>query len=197
MSTTRIAELVPQNRSYRRFRQEQPVPYPLLQELVALTCYCPSAANLQPLRYMISATPEDNARIFPYLSWAGYLQEWPGPAEGQRPAAYILILGDRQVTENVGCDHGIAAQTMLLEACAQGYGGCIIGAIQKEGLRRELNLDARYRILLALALGQPDEQVTIEPLPADGSIRYWRDAQDGHHVPKRGLDELLLPFPPS
>lgn len=189
-----IKELVLKNRSYRRFYQEVSVSPDELQALVDLARLSPSAANLQPLRYVLSATPEKNAAIFSHLGWAGYLKEWHGPEEGERPAAYIIILGDKTVAESVACDHGIAAQTILLGAVEKGLGGCIIASIKRDGLREILKIPARYEILLVLALGKPKEVVKIEPLsPPDGSVRYWRDDDAVHHVPKRSLDDLILP----
>lgn len=189
-----IRELVLKNRSYRRFYQDVPVSLDELRSLVDLARLSPSAANLQPLRYILSANPEKNASIFSHLGWAGYLKEWPGPEEGERPAAYIVILGDKTIAESFACDYGIAAQSILLGAVEKGIGGCIIASIKRDGLREVLKLPLRYEILLVLALGKPKEIVKIESISSsDASIRYWRDNDAVHHVPKRSLDDLILP----
>ncbi|MDH7484717.1 MAG: nitroreductase family protein [Anaerolineae bacterium] len=187
-----IRDLVLKNRSYRRFHQEVAVELETLRELVDLARLSASGANKQPLKYILSCDAEKNALIFPHLSWATYLRDWPGPAEGERPSAYIIILGDTEIRPSFGCDHGIAAQSILLGAVEKGLGGCIIGGVQKEGLRQALGIPPRYEILLVLALGKPKETVVIEPLGPDGDIRYWRDAQGVHHVPKRSLDEIII-----
>lgn len=187
-----IRELILRNRSYRRFYQDIAVTEDTLRELVDLARLSASVANLQPLKYVLSAQAERNALIFPTLAWAGYLNDWPGPAEGERPAAYIIVLGDTQIANSFATDLGVAAQSILLGAAEKGLGGCMIGSVKKEELRRALDIPERYQVLLALALGKPKEKVTIEPLAADGSIRYWRDAEGGHHVPKRALEDLIL-----
>jgi nitroreductase len=187
-----IADLVARSRSYRRFHQERPVPPAVLRELIGLARLAPSAANRQPLRFVLSHTAESNARVFPHLAWAGYLPDWSGPAPGERPAAYIIILGDRRLSDPVRWDDAIAAQTILLGAAEKGLGGCIIGSVQRDALRRILGLPDRYAVLLVLALGEPAEEVVIEPVGTAGDIRYWRDAAGVHHVPKRDLDELIL-----
>jgi len=124
-----IRDLVRKNRSYRRFYQEVAIELQTLRELVDLARLSASAANIQPLKYILSCEPQKNALIFPHLAWAGYLKDWTGPCEGERPAAYIIILGDTQISQSFGCDHGIAAQSILLGATEKGLGGCIIGTV--------------------------------------------------------------------
>ena len=187
-----LANLVHRNRSYRRFHEDVAIERETLRELVDLARHSASAANLQPLKYILSCDPEKNAKIFPHLAWAGYLKDWPGPAEGERPSAYIVILGDKGVAKAFGCDGGIVAQSMLLGAVEKGLGGCMIGSVKRQELQRELEIPDCYDILLVVALGKPAEAVAIESVEDDGSIRYWRDADGVHHVPKRSLDELIV-----
>jgi nitroreductase len=187
-----IRDLVTKNRSYRRFHQEVIIEYETLRELVDLARLSASAGNLQPLRYVLSCEPKKNALIFACLAWAMYLKDWPGPSEGERPSAYIIILEDKQIEHPLHCDHGIAAQSVLLGATEKGLGGCIIGAINKPKLRQVLNIPERYEILLVLALGKPKEKVVIEELKPDGGIKYWRDSKGIHHVPKRALADIIL-----
>jgi nitroreductase len=124
--------------------------------------------------------------------WAGYLTDWSGPAEGEKPSAYMVILGDKNIAESFSCDHGIAAQSIMLGAVEKGLGGCIIASINKKELTRVLNIPSHYEILLVLALGKPSETVVIENVESDGDIKYWRDSDDIHHVPKRLLDDLII-----
>lgn len=187
-----LYDLVRRNRSRRRFYQDVAVTEETLRELVDLARLSASATNRQPLKYYLSCTPEKNALIFPHLSWAGFLTGWGGPAEGERPAAYILILHDTTISDDPGVDHGIAAQSIMLGATERGLGGCIIGSVRGEELSRALGLPERYRILLALALGKPREEVVLEEMGPDGDFRYWRDEQGVHHVPKRRLDDIIV-----
>jgi len=188
-----VKDLVRKNRSYRRFDESVRIPADTLRELVDLARLSASAANLQPLKFVLASTPEETAAVFPHLAWAGYLPDWPGPSQGERPAAYIVIVGDKGIKSPMGgCDEGIAAQSILLGATEKGLGGCMIGAIKRDGLRQAQALPDGYEILLVIALGQPNETVVIDPVGEDGSIKYWRDENDVHHVPKRSLDELIL-----
>jgi nitroreductase len=185
-------ELVLKNRSYRRFYEDEPVEMQTLRDLVNLARLTPSGANIQPLKYILSCHPEKNERIFSTLKWAGYLRDWPGPEKGEQPSAYILILNDTTLTKAAGCDHGIAAQTILLGAAEQGLGGCMIASINRQDLTQALSIPAQYEILLVLALGKPKEEVQIDPVGPDGNIKYWRDEQQVHHVPKRSIEEVIL-----
>ena len=119
------------------------------------------------------------------------MKDWDGPAEGERPAAYIVILGDTEIAKGFGQNHGIAAQSITLGAAEKGYGGCMVGSIKRDQLRAILNLPERYEILLVVALGKPAEKVVTEDA-VDGDVTYYRDAEDVHHVPKRTLDELIV-----
>lgn len=187
-----LADLVKNNRSYRRFYQEVSVDIKTLEELVALTCFCPSAANFQPLKYILSYDPERNALIFDHIAWAGYLKDWKGPREGERPSAYIIVLQDTTIAKSIDCDHGIACQTILLGATEKGLGGCMIGAIKRKKLHKAMSIPDHLKILLVLAIGKPKETVVIDTVGADGDIKYWRDSRDVHHVPKRSLDEIIV-----
>lgn len=184
-------ELVSKCRSYRRFDESFRIDYDLLVKMIGYARLSASAANRQPLKYLICNTREECHSIFPSTAWAGYLPEWPGPQPGERPAAYIIILGDRTITESFGFDPGIAAQTIMLGAVVAGLGGCMIASINKDQLRSDLKIPYQYEILLVLALGKPVEQVVIDDI-RDDNVKYWRDEENVHHVPKRSLNELIL-----
>lgn len=188
-----LADIVKKNRSCRRFHQDVPVSRETLRELVALTRFCASAANLQPLKYILSSDEERNALIFPHLAWAAYLKGWKGPEDGERPTAYIIVLQDTNISKAVDCDHGIACQTILLGATEQGLGGCMIGAVERNALGKALAINGHLKILLVIALGKPKEVVVVDAVGPDGDIRYWRDEKTNiHHVPKRDLAELIV-----
>jgi nitroreductase len=187
-----LRDLVLRNRSYRRFDQGYALERATLESLVDLARLSASASNMQPLRYLVYADAETNGRIFASLAWAGYLKDWPGPVEGERPMGYIVMLGDTTVKADFGCDHGIAAQSILLGAVESGLGGCMLGAINRKQLRETLAISERYEILLVIALGKPVEQVVLDEVELSAENKYWRDAQQVHHVPKRKLRDIIL-----
>jgi nitroreductase/predicted cupin superfamily sugar epimerase len=183
-------ELLLKNRSYRRFYQEEPLDMSILEDIIADVRVAPSAANLQPLKFVLVNDRGFNNKIFPCMKWAGYLKDWPGPAEGERPAAYIVILGNRELSANISWDYGIAMQTILLSAVAKGYGGCAIAAFDKEKVREILAISPELEVAAVIALGKPKEKVVIEDAVGE-DIKYWRDVEGIHHVPKRKVADLI------
>lgn len=188
-----LRDIVKRNRSCRRFYGNHTLSRDDLMDLVDLTRFCPSGANIQPLKYLLSWTGSRNDLIYGRLHWAGYLEDWDGPEEEERPTGYIVILLDKEIASDGFLDHGIAAQTMLLRAAEKGLGGCMIASIDRPELRKDLSVPERYDILLVVALGEPKERIVIENVK-DGSIEYYRDEHGVHHVPKRSTDELIVDF---
>ena len=187
-----LNELMRKCRSYRRFNEQRAIMKDELIDLIGLARLAPSARNAQPLRYMLLCQPEVNAQIFPLIAWAGYLKDWDGPAPGERPTAYIVVLREAAASEcNVLFDAGLAVQAILLGAVEKGLGGCIIGAYPKAKLKEILSISESYEPLYIIALGEPSEQVEIEPV-VNGDIKYWRDEASVHHVPKRSVDNLIV-----
>jgi nitroreductase len=187
-----LKDLILKNRSYRRFYEEVPIPVEKLKEFIDMARLSASARNAQSLKYIISNDPETNKKIFNTLAWAGYLKDWQGPVEGERPSAYIIMMNDTSLSLNYFCDDGIAAQSILLCAVENGFGGCIIGSVLREELARLLSINEQYRIIQVIALGKPKEKVIIETMGPDSDIKYWRDENQVHHVPKRTLEDIIL-----
>jgi nitroreductase len=187
-----IADLIKANRSCRRFDEKHPISAANLLELVNLARLSASAANLQPLRYILSCDPVTNTKIFECLTWAYYLKEWPGPKPGERPGAYIVILHDTRVSKTLDCDHGIAAQSILLGAREMGLAGCMLAAVKRPKLRRLFDIPTPMKIKLVLAVGKPRETIVIDTVNIGSDIRYWRDENQVHHVPKRRLKDIVL-----
>ena len=80
-------QLVEKNRSYRRFDGSCRIDLRQLRDPVALARITPSAANRQPLKFVLSCPAEWNAKINETLRWAGYLPDRGGPVPAERPTA--------------------------------------------------------------------------------------------------------------
>lgn len=186
-----FVKLVAEARSCRRFEEEREISTELLKELADLGRLSPSGANLQPLKYILVSKEEVRDTVFGCLGWAGYLKDWNGPVKGERPAGYIILLRDTKIAVKAEVDEGIAAQSIFLGAASMGIKGCFIGNVKKAELAEKLAIPEQYEIELVIALGYPREEVVIEEIKEE-NVKYWRDENAVHHVPKRSLQEVIV-----
>ena len=190
-----IKDLVRKNRSYRGYDESRKITEGELRELVDTARIAGSAANLQPLKYRLVYTDAEVAKLNGITRWGKMLKDMELPHKGMYPTAYIVICVDTEITkapENANTDIGIAAQTMLLAATEQGLGGCMIGNYEKAQATEALALPERYVPQLIVAFGKPAETVVLVDAVEDGSVKYYRDANDVHYVPKRKLEDIIL-----
>lgn len=195
MQRCAMQEIIAKTRTFRRFIQKETISTTILHELIDLARMGGSARNSQPWQYLVVNTPELCAKIFPFLAWAGYLPDWPGPMEGERPSAYVLcLLNSKRLRGSPGeaqFDLGVATQNLLLGAMEKRIGGCRIGAFNPK-LAELFELPEHLTLSLVIALGKPRETVIVEDCKDDDDIRYWRDEHGVHHVPKRSLKSCLV-----
>ena len=191
-----IKELIKKNRSYRRFDESFEIKDDTLLEFVDNARFCPSARNQQAIMYKIITNKKERELIFPNLRWAGYLKEWFGPVDGEKPTAYIILGINKKHSDNfindwTYTDLGIVAQTLLLQAVEQDIGGCVIAAINKKEIQNNFDIPKHIEINLVLALGKPNETVVITEKSDSEGIKYWRK-NNKHYVPKRALKDILI-----
>jgi nitroreductase len=188
-----IEHLAHTTRSNRRFREIFPVTPALMEKWVDNTRYCASTKNLQPLRYHVVADADTNAKVFDTLAWAGYLTDWDGPEPGERPTGYIVMAVDTNLCSPKACqiDVGICAQTIMLGATEEGFGGCMIMSFKKAELKEILDMPENLEPVLVLALGRPIEDIRVVDMK-DGDYKYYRDENKVHYVPKRSLESILF-----
>jgi len=174
-------------RTIRRF-QQQPVNTQTLERCVNAARLAPSAANLQPLDYILVTTPQGCRQLFPCLKWAAYLQPTWTPEESERPTAYIVMLAknDKPFTLR---DSGLAMAHIVLVAEAEGLGSCILCNIDAERIKTLLQVPMDLRVDAVIALGQKAESPVVED--REDTVKYWRDGKDVLHVPKRPLSSIV------
>ena len=129
-------------------------------------------------------------RVFPTLAFAGYLKDWGGPLPLERPVAYLVLMTEKTPDVNLAIDMGIAAQSILLTATEMGLGGCMIRSFKKAVFDSILKKDG-YNSAFVIALGKPTERVYLTDV-VDGDIKYFRDENDDHAVPKLSLKDLII-----
>jgi len=181
-------EVTTSRRSIRRFKDIS-VPHQILERCVNAARLAPSAANLQPLEYIVVDDDKLLAEVFPTLGWAAYIRPAGDPPQGKRPKAYIIIVNNSNAgTPFTTYDVGAAMENMILVAWAEGVGSCAIASVDRDKLRSILNIPGDYEIPLVLALGYPDESPVEEPF--DESVKYWKDEDGVLHVPKKKLERV-------
>ena len=185
-----LNELLQKNRSYRRFDEGYEIPKEVFVALTEALRYTASAANLQRVRVFYVTEPALRQRVFETLGFAAYLKNWDGPAPGERPTAYAVLLTEEEPNSVLSIDVGLCAQSMLLSACEKGLGGCIFGSFCREKLLSALEISG-YHPSIVIALGKPAETVRITDM-VDGDVKYYRNELDEHIVPKRSIEELSL-----
>lgn len=189
---TIIKDLLTRNRSYRIFDESSEIDCETLRDFIELARLTSSRGNRQPLKYMLSCNKETNEKVFRNIFWAKQLKNWAGHQKGEKPTAYIIVLGDTTISKEFAFDTGLACQSILIGAVEAGYGGCMINNINRELLRKDFDIDNIFEIMIVLALGKPKQESIIEKIGSDGSLSYWFDDENNNHVPKRSLDELIL-----
>ena len=193
--TSDILTLTREARSVRVFGQEKCASAEQLRYFVDCARLTPSAANAQILKYKICADKKTVDALFPLTRWAGYIKDRKLPPEGKEPTSYIVICHDKTcgtMTAFGQMDVGIAAQTINLAAREAGFAVCMIGSFDKDGVKELFGFGENIEPALIIAVGAPAETPEIRPVGEDGSIKYFRDSEDRHFVPKRSLEEILL-----
>lgn len=186
-----VKELTLKNRSYRRFDQSRKISLEQLKNWVDLARQSSSGANLQPLKYGLIASEEGNEQVFQTLKWAAYFSDWDGPIDGEKPAAYVVVMQDKNVSSTLMGDQGIPVQTLLMAAVEEGYGGCILGNVDRPVLSEFLKLPSNLEIVWVVALGVPNEEIHLVEVKESSDIKYYRDDKDIHYVSKRSLKEVV------
>jgi len=182
-------DVITGRRTIRSFKPE-PVARELLERLVNVGRLAPSAANLQPLEFIVVDEAGPKAEIFSCLKWAAYIAPAGDPGPGKEPTAYIVTLANTKIREKMfEYDVGAAMENMILAALAEGVGSCWLLSIDRDKLWAALGVPEEYRIDSVLALGYPAEEPAAEVMGE--SCRYWKDAEGRLHVPKRALASVL------
>ena len=185
-----IHETIMRRRTIRKYASKE-VPRNFLIRCVDAARLSPCGSNRQPLKFLIVNDEPLLRRVFPTLSWAGWLPAY-FPNEDEMPRAYIIILLDKTIREDMGHDAGIASMSISMVAYDEGFGSCILGGgVNRGKLREVLELPNSVAIALVVALGYPAEQPVVDKVKA-GDIQYWLDADGVLHVPKRRREDVVM-----
>lgn len=183
-----VQKVIISRRTIRRFTQK-PVDFQILKNLVNGARLAPSAANLQPLEYIVVTNKELCKQVFTTLKWAAYIKPAWKPDENEQPTAYIIILSKKHTTFDPKRDIGLSAAYIILAAEEHDLGSCIILNVDRAKLQLLLKVPEELVIDCVIALGYKAEVSVVEQLK--DSVEYWRDEKNILHVPKRSLEHIL------
>ena len=186
-----LMDLMRTNRTYRRFKQTA-VSDEIIGEIMEAARNASSAANRQPLGYVVVKSPEKVAEVFALTKRAGYLPPEQGqPKAGEEPVLFIGVVENTDINKNCDTDAGLAIANMRLAAWAHGVGSCIIGACNRQKLSELFGLTEDQKLHTVVAFGYPSHISRIENVEKDGDIRYHLDEDGNYVVPKRNLEDVV------
>ncbi len=182
---------IEKRRTIRKFKQI-PLTKEQLAHYIDVARVAPSAANLQPLKYVAVQSPEMVEKLFPLVKWAGYLAPAYNPKEDECPTAYIAVCADDTIPSgSVQVDMGAAVMSLMLAALEDGVGACWMGAVNFPEATKLLELPQNLKLLCVVALGYPAESPK-EAEVKNGNIQYYLDESGTLCVPKRTLEEVMV-----
>lgn len=186
-----IMELLKTRRTYRRFEQKA-ISDEILEDMLTAVRYASSAANKQPISYVVVRTPEKVKEVFDLTKWAGYFPNDAGrPKAGEEPVLFIGIVENLDISKNyTDTDAGLAISNLTLAAWSHGVGSCMIGACNKPKLSEMFGLTEDQQLHTVVAFGYPSHKSYIEDVK-DGAIKYYLDENQDYVVPKRKLDDIV------
>jgi len=138
-----------------RLYQPDPVPQPLLEQLLEAGRWAPSASNRQPWSFIVVRDP---ALIEQIAQHAVYMfNRWAHVAE----APLLLVLcghrKNRVYRRFMHEDVGLAGSQIMLQAAALGLGTCWIGGLNPGSLSDLLQVPPEWEIVGLLTVGFPAE----------------------------------------
>lgn len=192
-----LMELLKTRRTYRRFAQKE-ISQEIVDEILEAARLASSAANKQPLSYIVVNKPEDVKKVFSYTKWGGALPEGQGqPKPGEEPVLFIAVVENLDINRDCDTDAGLAISNMTLAAWNHGVGSCMIGACNKTALSEIFGLNENQKLHTVVAFGYPTHvSHIVDPDPEKGAdaMKYYLDENRDYMVPKRKLSDVVRYF---
>jgi len=155
-----------------------------LIECIEFARLAPSAANLQPLEFVL--VTKDIEFVFKNVVFSGYVKEG-APTDEEQAQAYIIVLSNQEINKDSKYDVGLAISNIILIAESKNIATCILGSIKRKQIRNHFQIPEKFNIDLIVALGKAAQKSYEEKLEED--IKYWLDDEGNIHVPKKKLEE--------
>ncbi len=175
-----LQKAIKNRRTIRLFKKKE-IPSQILYFLIDQARLAPSAMNKQPLEYLIVKDKEKRKLLFENIIFGGQTNNQDCP-----PTTYVIVLSNNK---NSDFDVGLAVQNIVLSAYSKNIGSCIMGAINRDKIRKIFNIPCSLEIKLVIALGYPNEKPVIKL--TNKEIDYKR-IKNTLVVPKRKLKDIVF-----
>ena len=189
-----LMKLLEGRRTYRRFEQRE-ISLEIIEEILVAARLASSAANKQPLSYVVVRDKEKVSEVFGYTRWAGYLSPEEGqPKADEQPVLFIGVVQNLDIYRDCDTDAGLAIGNMTLAAWNHGVGSCIIGSCNKSVLSRMFGLTESQKLHTVIAFGYPmhaSKIADVEDSHDADAIKYYLDEKRDYVVPKRKLSDVV------
>lgn len=189
-NTPSLDTLLRKNRSHRAFDTSYTVAKRQLEAIVSVNDKLPSGRNAQTLRFRLLDAPGGGEDFCRFLHLGGYLPELHLPVPGTEPKAFIIVCSTEAESPIVNIDLGISLQSMALKAVEIGLNALIVKAFNRQEIKEALGLPLDP--LAVLAIGKGTERIVLDEVHTGSDLRYYRDADGTHHVPKIAVPDLLI-----
>lgn len=183
-----ICQAIRARRSIRRFLPRE-VPKEVLTELAELSRLYASGGNMQPMKLAVVQQENHRDTVFSCLKWAMYLKDFQ-IREDQRPMAYLVLIGDKSIRSQYGFDLGAMATNVMLAAMEFDLASCCLAIVEKDPIRKLLELTEDQEPEVVIALGYPDQR--SREVSFTGSPAYRQLENGDLEVPKRSLREICV-----
>ena len=186
-----VREAIEKRRTIRKFT-DKIIDKADLHELVDCARLAAYGGNLQPLKFRCINEKAEAEAVFQNIKWAGYLSDGT-PKEGERPNAYIAILGDTEIKKNgdFEVDAGAAVTTMMLRATELNLATCWFGSINRAEISKLLDIPESLKLLYILAVGEAAQESIVRDME-NGDVKYFMGENGVLNVPKRSLEEIII-----
>jgi nitroreductase len=182
-----VYDAILSRRSIRRFKQK-PIPLEILKKFVNGARLAPSAANFQPLEFIIVNDKVLCNKVFETLGWAAYIKPTWAPSKNEKPVAYIIMLINNQNDKYSIRDVSLASENIVLAAEEEKIGSCIMLNVDRNKIRNIFKMPDSIIIDSVIALGYKAENPIV--VNFIDSVKYWKDENEVLHVPKRKLEDI-------
>ncbi len=142
-------DLILSRRSIRKYEPKD-VPDDVLKRILEAGRQAPSAANRQPIHFVVVRDTEKKKKLSALLS--RFIKDAP-----------IVIVGcaDEKSTLTgkwAVVDTAIAMENMVIAAWTLGVGSCWVGSFDEDSAKKFLNIPDKWKVVALVTFGYPAEQ---------------------------------------